>query len=122
MFAYLGGRLETTSFNGRDYELGALFLHSSNFYMKSFLESLSNNACYYSYIIKTHKIFLDLKKCGVPKKSEKYVGFYDSEGIKFSQEGDYTGIFGKLSTANYFGLDIVSFTKWAQSFIENFSK
>lgn len=63
-----------------------------------------------------------MEKCDVPKESDKYVAFYDSEGITFCQEGNYTGILGKLSTARYFGVDIVKFTQWAKSFIESFSK
>ena len=39
---HIGGRIKTVNFNGRNYEVGAQSLHSSNFYMKLFLGFLSN--------------------------------------------------------------------------------
>lgn len=37
---HIGGRLETIKVNGRDYEIGGQSLHSTNFYMNSFLKAL----------------------------------------------------------------------------------
>ncbi len=58
----------------------------------------------------------------MPKESEKYVAFYDSEGLIFTQEGTYCGIFEKLNMVKYFGTELVGFTSWIHTFVDNFSK
>ncbi len=39
---HIGGRIKTVTFDGRNYEVGAQSLHSSNYYMKLFSAILSN--------------------------------------------------------------------------------
>ena len=100
----VGGRLDTYDFNGRAYEIGGTIIHSSNLYMKRFME------------------ICGLKQRDIDESHDSMI-IFDSNGIVLKQTGKWFDIVDKLRMFKHFGFfQLLKLKSWIAALVNDFSR